>query len=193
MPFALLSANTIPTGPSTLDILTASNATSLMTVPSILEELYLLPDRIGCDAMKTLRFVAVGGAPMKQSVAKSLAQAGVPLLNHWGVTEVGPIAPIFVPDADYDWRYLRVRDDFGLRFEQVVEEEEEDNDTSGLYRLVGCPPGTTEEFVVQDLLEVNPKNPTTEFRIAGRADDLIVRPRGPLIILFHCGVGLPCI
>ncbi|KAI0685571.1 hypothetical protein BC835DRAFT_1456089 [Cytidiella melzeri] len=174
MPFALPSANTIPTGSSTLDILLASGATSLMTVPSILEELYLIPDRAGIDAMRKLRFVAVGGAPMKHSVAESLAHAKVPVLNHWGVTEIGAIAPIFVPGPDYDWRYLRVRDDIGLRFERIEGD-------AGHYRLVGCPPGTNDEFVVQDLLEVNPRKPSTEFRIAGRADDLIVLATGEKI------------
>ncbi|KAI0090839.1 hypothetical protein BDY19DRAFT_740627 [Irpex rosettiformis] len=174
MPFVLPSPNTIPTGLSTLDILMASNATSLMTVPSILEELYLLPDCAGTNTLKNLRFVAVGGAPMKQSVAKSLVHAGVPILNHWGATELGAIAPIFIPDAEYDWRYLRVRDDMGLRFEPV----EDDNGDVNHYRLMGCPPGTNDEFIVQDLLEVNPRNPSTEFRIAGRADDLIVLATG---------------
>ena len=73
-----------------------------MTVPSILEELYLLQDGSGIDVLRKLRFVAVGGAPMKSSVAEPLASAGVPLLNHWGVTEIGAIAPIFVPHSEYD-------------------------------------------------------------------------------------------
>jgi hypothetical protein len=171
MPLALPAASTIPTGSSTLDILLASNSTSLMTVPSILEELYLTSDGAGINAMRMLRFVAVGGAPMKLSVAEALTRAGVPLLNHWGTTELGAIAPIFVPNIDYDWHYLRIRDDMELRFERVEGDAEH-------YRLIGRVPGTNEEFVVQDLLEVNPRRPHAEFRIAGRADDLIVLATG---------------
>ncbi|KAI0343640.1 acetyl-CoA synthetase-like protein [Trametopsis cervina] len=172
MPFALPAASTIPTGPVTMAMLRTSGATSLMTVPSILEELYLLGDATALDTLRKLRFVAVGGAPMKHSVAEPLANAGVPILNHWGATEIGAIAPIFVPKADYDWRYLRVRDDLGLRFEPVEGD-------AAHFRLVGCPPGTQQApFVVQDLLEVNPLRPTSEFRIAGRADDLIVLATG---------------
>lgn len=174
LPFAIPAASSIPTGTSTLEILKSSNATSLMTVPSILEELYLLDNAAGIDVLRKLRFVAVGGAPMKLSVAEPLADAGVPILNHWGVTEIGAIAPIFIPQADYDWHYLRVRDDIRLRFERV----EGDSEGEEYHRLIGCPPGTQTEFVVQDLLTVNPKRPTSEFRIAGRADDLIVLATG---------------
>lgn len=121
--------------------------------------------------LKSLKFVAVGGAPMKLSVAEPLVAAGVPVLNHWGVTEIGAIAPIMVPTEDYDWHYLRVRDDIHLRFEPIEEQE-------GHYRLIGRPPLIDDDFVVQDLLTCNPLNPSNEFRIAGRADDLVVLATG---------------
>lgn len=175
MPFALPASTTIPTGSSTYEILRSSHATSLMTVPSILEEIYLLDSNKGIEALRRLKFVAVGGAAMKHTVAKPLADAGVPILNHWGVTEIGAIAHIFVPDASYDWHYLRVRDDIDLRFEPL-------NNDEGQYRLVGCPPLTGEPFYVQDFLDVNPLHPTREFRIAGRADDLIVLANGEKIL-----------
>lgn len=175
MPFALPAATTVPTGPLVVDILRSSRATSLMTVPSILEELYLLTDGEAVKRLRALRFVAVGGAPMKHNVAQPLADAAVPILNHWGVTEIGAIAPIVIPSADHDWRYLRLREDFNLRIEPIKGEN------GGYVRLVGCPPGSKEEFVVQDLLEVNPQQPRTEFRIAGRADDLIVLATGEKI------------
>ncbi|KAF7789287.1 hypothetical protein EIP86_000228 [Pleurotus ostreatoroseus] len=173
MPVALFAATTIPTGPSVATLLRSAGATSLMTVPSIIEELFLLDKDV--QQLKGLRFVAVGGAPMKHSVAKPLAEAGVALLNHWGVTEIGAIAPIVIPNPDYDWRFLRLRDDIGLRAERVNGDPEGDD---GSYRLVGCAPGSDVEFVVQDLLITNPARPNQEFRIAGRADDLIVLATG---------------
>lgn len=109
---------------------------------------------------------------MKIPVAEALSKAGVPVLNHWGVTEIGAIAPIMVPTADYDWRYLRVRDDIHLRFEPLSGEQE------GFFQLTGRPPLIDDDFVVQDLLVCNPTNPAGEFRIAGRADDLIVLATG---------------
>ena len=107
---------------------------------------------------------------MKQTVASALATIGVPLLNHWGVTEIGAIAPIMTPPPDYDWRFLRVRDDIHLRFEPLPEHP-------GHVRLTGRPPLIADDFVVQDLLVANPAHPK-EFRIAGRADDLVVLATG---------------
>ncbi|EKM53824.1 uncharacterized protein PHACADRAFT_125794 [Phanerochaete carnosa HHB-10118-sp] len=172
LPFALPASTTIPTGTSTYEILRLSGATSLLTVPSILEEIYLLDDNRGVEALKRLNFVAVGGAPMKLTVAEALSTADVPILNHWGVTEIGAIAPIVIPGADYDWHYLRVRDDLDLRFEPLSGEQ------AGFFRLTGRPPLAADDFAVQDLLVCNPTNPTREFRIAGRADDLIVLATG---------------
>ncbi|OBZ65860.1 L-aminoadipate-semialdehyde dehydrogenase [Grifola frondosa] len=172
LPFAIPAATTIPTGTSTAEVLKSARATCLMTVPSILEEIYQLDER-GIAALKPLRFVAVGGAPMKLSVAEPLAAAGVKILNHWGVTELGAIAPIVVPEPTYDWHYLRLRSDLDLRIEPHP-------DSPQHFRLVGRPLGGApgEEFIVQDLLTVNPEHPTTDFRILGRADDLVVLATG---------------
>ncbi|KIP06549.1 hypothetical protein PHLGIDRAFT_106815 [Phlebiopsis gigantea 11061_1 CR5-6] len=170
LPFSLPASTAIPTGSSTQEILRTSGATSLLTVPSILEELYQLPEDIGTTELRKLRFVAVGGAPMKHTVASALVAAGVRLLNHWGVTEIGAIAPIMTPPPDYDWRFLRVRDDIHLRFEPLAEQP-------GHVRLTGRPPLIADDFVVQDVLVANPAHPR-EFRIAGRADDLVVLATG---------------
>ncbi|PSR74016.1 hypothetical protein PHLCEN_2v10200 [Hermanssonia centrifuga] len=172
LPFALPACTTIPTGSSTMSILSSCRATSLMTVPSILEEIYTEASSKSIDALRALRFVAVGGAPMKYSVAEPLANAGVPILNHWGVTEIGAIAPIHIPEAEYDWRYLRLRDDINLRIEPV-----DSGDDAQYYRLIGRAPGSRVDFVVQDLLTVNPERPC-EVRVVGRADELIVLATG---------------
>ena len=64
-----------------------------MTVPSILEELYQLQSDAGIAALQNLSFVAVGGAPMKHTVASALAAAHVPLLNHGAAERVHALAP----------------------------------------------------------------------------------------------------
>jgi Male sterility protein/Phosphopantetheine attachment site len=51
------------------------------------------------------------------------------------------------------------------------------NDGSNSYRLIGRPPGWKEPFVVQDLLETNPHD-CKQYRIKGRADDLLVLATG---------------
>jgi acyl-CoA synthetase (AMP-forming)/AMP-acid ligase II len=191
MPFTLPPASVIPTGKSTLNALQTSGACYLLTVPSIVEEVLGLPGGVGLEALQRLEIVAVGGAPMKESVGNALAAAGVNLLNHWGTchrsrhltarpdvfaafslgcTELGAIAPIERVPRGYDWRYLMPRSDTGLAITPL-------NDGSNSYGLTGCPPGWKEPFVVQDLLETNPHD-YKQYRIKGRADDLLVLATG---------------
>ena len=71
-------SNTIPAADSTLRLLKSFQAESLMTVPSILEDIVLLDDeqlRISMKSLSTLRFVAVGGGPIKQEVGEILRRA----------------------------------------------------------------------------------------------------------------------
>jgi hypothetical protein len=84
LPFTLPPASVIPTGKSTLNALQTSGARYMMTVPSLLEEVLGLPGGAGLQALQRLEIVAVGGAPMKESVGNELVAAGVNLLNHWG-------------------------------------------------------------------------------------------------------------
>ena len=93
MPFVLPPAGIIPTAKTTLATLQSYGARYLVTVPSILEEFVRLPGGEGIDALRDLEIVAVGGAPMKDSVGRQIVAAGVNLLNLWGVyskTRSGP-------------------------------------------------------------------------------------------------------
>lgn len=171
-PFLIPAAAVIPTATSTLALLHGAHARSLMTVPSVLEDLL---HTAGTAALAALDFVAVGGGPMKAAVGEALVAAGVTLLNHMGATEIGAIAPIFIPGADYDWRYLQLRRDIGLRLDPAA-------DGSGLYQLTGRPFGWGVDFPVQDLLRCNPAQPTTQFMILGRADDLLVLATGEKVL-----------
>ncbi|KAI0055302.1 acetyl-CoA synthetase-like protein [Artomyces pyxidatus] len=170
MPFVLPPASIIPTARSTLANLESTNARSMLSVPSILEDIVRLPGSAGLQALKKLDFIAIGGAPMKETVGQELVSNGVKLLNHWGATEIGAIAPVQHIPVGYDWHYLIPREDIGLEVTQL-------DDAGRTYRLIGHAPGWPEPFVVQDLLEVHPHDPK-QFKILGRADDLIVLATG---------------
>lgn len=170
MPFTLPPASVVPTGKSILNALQTSGARYMFTVPSIVEEVLGLPGGVGLEVLQRLEIVAVGGASMKESVGSALAAAGVNLLNHWGCTELGAIAPIERIPRGYDWKYLMPRSDVGLTISPL-------NDGSNSYRLTGCPTGWKEPFIVQDLLEPNPHD-RKQYRIMGRADDLLVLATG---------------
>ena len=149
--------------------------TSLMTVPTILEDVTLMPD-FDTDAaieLAKLDFIAVGGGGIKTSVGSKLHAKGVTLLNHFGATELGALAPIFQPTPDYDWTYLRLRTDLGLQLQTI----EQDGDRRTC-KLVGHPFAWKSKFELQDHLQANPLNPDSEVKILGRNDDLIVLATG---------------
>jgi nucleoside-diphosphate-sugar epimerase len=152
-----------------------------MTVPSTLEEISLLPHDQGTNALLPLNFVAFGGGPLKRSVGERLAEAGVRLLNHYGATEIGPLAPIFSPPPDYNWHYFRLRKDYDLRLESVAAAE----DGLPQYKLVARPFGWDTTFEVQDRLVSDPNNPGLDFNAVGRKDDLIVLATGEKV---HPGI-----
>lgn len=129
-----------------------------------------------------LDFVAVGGGGLKPAVADVLHKNGVKLLNHFGATELGALAPIFRPTADYDHRYLRLRTDLNLR---LIFSDNDPNSSSNEARpckLVGYPFAWSSEFELQDALENNPRKPTSEVRILGRNDDLVVLATGEKVM-----------
>ncbi|KAF7507856.1 hypothetical protein GJ744_010020 [Endocarpon pusillum] len=178
-PFWLASAHVVPTGPSTVDALRSSGARSLMTVPLILEEISLLPEDQGVQALVRLQFVACGGGPLKPSVGNVLAAAGVKLLSHFGATEVGPMTPIFAPTLGYDWHYFRLRQDIHLELQPIDSEEEE---AAKYYKLTAYPFGWDTAFELQDRLLSSPENPKTDFKAVGRNDDLIVLITGEKVL-----------
>lgn len=169
-------SNTIPAAESTLRLLDLFQAQSLMTVPSILEDMVSLEDgqlQAAMMSLATLRFVAVGGGPIKPQVGEVLASNNVKLLNHYGATEIGAIAYIFSPTEDYDWRYLRLRQDLDLQLRPLNVDG-----TPGLHRLTGFPCGWDEPFEIQDELELRPQSKYLEVKILRRSDDLIVLKTG---------------
>lgn len=164
----------IPTGVFIRDLLDFSKSRSLISVPSILEEICLLPQAQGIETLATLEFVAFGGGLLKSSVGEKLTAGNVKVLNHYGSTESGPIAPLFVPTPPYDWHYFRLRKDTNMRLEQGPLLE----DGLQSHVLTTNPPGWTTPFIFQDQLIANPADPDSDFSAIGRSDDLIVLANG---------------
>ena len=160
---------TIGNGALVLQMIGDQGITSLMTVPTILEE--IVQDS-AAKKLGSLDFVVVGGGPMKTTVAETLHESSVNLLNHFGATELGALAPIFRPGKSYDWKYLRLRTDLGLQLKRI-----ESPANSG-YKIVGKPFGSNTDFELQDSVELNPLNPEVEVKLTGRKDDLIVLATG---------------
>jgi thioester reductase-like protein len=150
-----------------------------MTVPVILEEISLLPEKEGVQALQPLQFVACGGGPLKVSVGERLATAGVKVLSHFGATEIGALAPIFAPSPSYDWHYFRLRQDMNVKTEPV---ESAEQGSVQYYKLTAHPFGWDTAFELQDRLLSNPENPKADFKAVGRNDDLIVLVTGEKVL-----------
>ncbi|KAK3337757.1 putative NRPS-like enzyme [Cercophora scortea] len=173
-----LPVNSVSSAEALVDLFTLlKNARSMMTVPSVLDDLAQMETDAGIQTLQKLQFVAVGGGPLSPPVGTKLAAAGVPLLNHIGATEVGALSPIFVPKPaqgdKYDYRYFRLRQDFDI---DVLDTE------GGRCRLVGHPFGLGAPFPIQDQLVRSADNPETDFLVVGRDDDVIVLATGEKVL-----------
>ncbi|KAI0539689.1 hypothetical protein GGR58DRAFT_524098 [Xylaria digitata] len=176
--FCIPPSSEIPTGSSITDLIEESGAKSLMTVPSIIEEIALLPNDRGIKVLQTLDFVAFGGGMPKTSIGEKLDAAGVKLINHYGATETGPLSPFFVPGPGSDWRYIQLRQDILDPLEVKLELINEPGYVGQAYQLSMQPAGWQERFVLQDVLIKRPGSERKEFSIAGRMDDLICLATG---------------
>ncbi|KAF8810820.1 hypothetical protein BYT27DRAFT_7253353 [Phlegmacium glaucopus] len=84
MPCILPPASIILTARSTLAALNYTKARYMMSVPPILEDMLIMKELDALPVLKTLDFIAIGGAPMKEHIGSELVANGVKLLNHWG-------------------------------------------------------------------------------------------------------------
>ncbi len=147
-------------------------------MPSILEEIALLPDNRGVEVLRRLDFVAFGGGIPKASIGAKLEAAGVKLINHYGATETGPLTLFFVPHENHNWRHIRLREDTLGPLEVKLDLTYQADESGQVYRLSMRPFGWEQRFELQDLLMSPTGAPEGEFSIAGRTDDLICLATG---------------
>ncbi|PWY76504.1 NRPS-like enzyme [Aspergillus sclerotioniger CBS 115572] len=168
---------TVPSAHSVIRLIKTTQAASLMSVPSILEEMTLAPHDDGVRTLAALDFVTFGGGILPPTVGDRLVATGVKILNHYGTTESGPLSPFFVPPPDYNWHYFRLRRDMRLSITEIAPSEGERR-----FRLTTYPFGWDQPFEIQDQLVCNPEHPTTDFNAVGRTDDLIVLATGEKVL-----------
>ncbi|KAL8717980.1 MAG: hypothetical protein Q9225_004839 [Loekoesia sp. 1 TL-2023] len=151
-----------------------------MTVPTILEQVVGSSTANDYTELSRLDFVAIGGGALKNAVGNALKQHGVRLLNHYGATELGPLAYIHIPNEAYDWHFLRIRSDAGLRLTEI----KTDTNNGRVFKLSGRPFGWNTDFEIQDSLVKNDlavSSEHVEVRVMGRTDDLLVLATGEKI------------
>ena len=176
--FCIPPSSVIPTGASVTTLIEDARAQALLTVPSILEEITLLPNQRGINALQKLDFVAFGGGLPKETIAQSLFSLGVKLINHYGATETGPLTPFFKPPPGHDWHFFRLRSDIIKPLKvQLDPLKESDQQRSG-FRLSMQPFGWDQRYELQDMLISNPDDSENSFTATGRTDDLICLATG---------------
>ena len=65
-----------------------SGARYMLTVPSIVEDILRSPEVDGLEVLRQLEILAIGGAPLRESIIQELLQAKVNVLNHWGMSRI---------------------------------------------------------------------------------------------------------
>lgn len=166
-----------PNGLQTLRLLQLSSAKSLMTVPSILEEIDELDDDSSTEVLSALNFVVCGGGPLKISLGERLASKGVPLVNMYGTSEVGAIATTFAPQSGYDWRYIKIRQDMDIAL-VPMETIGGSSPTYQRARMQVKVFGQSQPFEPSDEFICRPEKPDRHVRPVGRIDDVLVLGNG---------------
>ncbi|KAF8996492.1 hypothetical protein BDQ17DRAFT_1364270 [Cyathus striatus] len=170
MPIALPPASVIPTAKTIYNLIVSTNARYVMLVPSIVEDMFRLNNPSVLEVLRSLELLGVGGAPMKDSVAQEIIEAGVNLVNHCGATEIGAFTFVERKPEGYEWPYINLRQDTDISLIPLDEEK-------STAKLVGRAPGWTTYHTLQDVIVVNPKN-KHQFKFMGRSDDVIVLATG---------------
>ncbi|KAI0905314.1 hypothetical protein F4823DRAFT_632972 [Ustulina deusta] len=180
-PCCFPASASLPTAESTIELLSETRARSLLTVPSILEDALRHLSDNELDVLRDLEFVVIGGGAINAGVAASLAGRGVKLLNHFGATEVGPLAPIAVPDAGYDWRYVRLRRDLEYELVPIADGSGHGSSDIDLWQLNVRTIGHNSVFSLADKLKRRPGE-DRDVQLLGRSDDLIVLATGEKVM-----------
>lgn len=81
-----------------LNQITARRASSLILVPQMLQGLVVAIEA-GAEVPRTLRFVAVGGAPISPRLLERAERAGLPVYEGYGLSECGSVVALNTPAA----------------------------------------------------------------------------------------------
>jgi acyl-CoA synthetase (AMP-forming)/AMP-acid ligase II/nucleoside-diphosphate-sugar epimerase len=138
----------------------------LFTVPWLLEQMVAEPS--GLANLKTLRFIAVGGAPLGEDIGDRLTAAGVRVVQNYGMTEIGCAFMSSVSGGDW-------RDMIPVIPERFWHLED---GTGTLIVRADCPTlsaSAGQDFVTHDILR---RSPAGGYRHLGRRDDLVVHANG---------------
>ncbi|KAG8995366.1 hypothetical protein FRB94_009200 [Tulasnella sp. JGI-2019a] len=178
-PIYLFPASTLP--------LTATNLLGLLQQPDCNPEaLFAVPyvykllgeSEEGLELLKEFKLCTFGGSAMPQELGDKLADSGVKLVGHYGLTETGQLMTSFRDNGkDKEWIWLRLE-----KFAPYAVFEGQGDGTFELIVLDGWPSKnssnrTDGSFATKDLFVKHPINPDL-VKFVGRVDDTLVLVNG---------------
>ncbi|SNX84351.1 related to LYS2 - L-aminoadipate-semialdehyde dehydrogenase, large subunit [Melanopsichium pennsylvanicum] len=151
-----------------------------LSVPYILDMLFLDRSDEGRTMLKRMELVSTGGAPLPQQLGDDMVEQGVKLVSRLGSSECGFLMSSWRPfTTDKEWNFLRIPDSLGqnlIRFEPH---------SSDLYELIVTSKWpaklvvnrTDGSYATSDLYSKHSTLPNT-WRYDSRADDTLVLVNG---------------
>jgi nucleoside-diphosphate-sugar epimerase len=174
-PFAIPPPGRVPTAAATVQFIRTVGASSLLVVPSLLEDIVNLPQETGMEALKELDYVKCGGGAIGHRIGAKLHTAGIKIATGFGSTEIGSLSVFRPPSTDSDWRFFRLREDRNCFVERMYISPSPD---PPLHSISVRPPGWTEDHLVGDFFTTSRRHPGRDFCPIQRRDDVIVLATG---------------
>ncbi|KAJ6526458.1 hypothetical protein B0H19DRAFT_970583 [Mycena capillaripes] len=153
-------------------------ALEILLPPSILEAIVDGQSHEREEGLKILShasIVLVAGAPLRKEVGDFVRKSGVPLQNHLGMTEAGPLSLLTVSNDPSDWEYMMFDDMYRYFFKPIDGKLKEMIPSENTPCVINH--RDPEGFASSDLWEQHPVKPHL-WRIVGRADDITVLSNG---------------
>ncbi|KZO94102.1 acetyl-CoA synthetase-like protein [Calocera viscosa TUFC12733] len=158
------------------------NAEALFGVPYVLK--ILSEDPEGLEVLKSFKLVMFGGSACPDELGTRLVDAGVNLVGHYGLTEMGQIFTSFRDfKTDKGWNWLRGTGPWAKRgLMDWIKFEDRGEDVFELIVLDGYPTKVLSNrsdgsYSTKDLFSKHPSIPDA-FKFVGRIDDTLVMVNG---------------
>ncbi|KAH0827399.1 male sterility protein-domain-containing protein [Lanmaoa asiatica] len=178
-PLYLFPTGSIPlTSANIIKLLSqAPDIQGLYGVPLALKLLAETPE--GLEVLKHLKLVMFGGSACPDELGDFLVSEGVPLVGHYGLTEMGQLMTSFRDfDTDKEWNWVRAKGPYvNTGVHEYMRFEPLGNDTYELYVLDGWHTKADGSYATKDLFVKHPIVPDA-YKYIGRIDDTLVMVNG---------------
>ncbi|KAG8213592.1 L-aminoadipate-semialdehyde dehydrogenase [Butyriboletus roseoflavus] len=172
--------------------LTSANIIKLLSQAPDIQALYGVPFALkllaetpeGLQVLRRLKLVMFGGSACSDELGDFLVSEGVPLVGHYGLTEMGQLMTSFRDfDTDKAWNWVRARGPYNhTGVHEYMRFEPRGSDTYELYVLDGWhtkvmsnqPDGS---YATKDLFIKHPTIPDV-YKYIGRIDDTLIMVNG---------------